>query len=79
MIGKKGIEETFERKFSDKFNIHRTRVNFLNDGMDNFDDMAQKGIYIIDRVVQEEMEGGVDLQKNIWYIPNVELDINPGD
>jgi hypothetical protein len=79
MIGKKGVEETFGRKFSDKFNIHRTRVNFLNDGIDNFNNMAQKGIYIIDRVVQEEMGGGVDLQKNIWYIPNVELDINPGD
>ncbi len=79
MIGKKGVEETFGRKFSDKFNIHRTRVNFLNDGMDNFNSMAQKGIYIIDRVVQEEMGGGVDLQKDIWYIPNVELDINPGD
>ena len=79
MIGKKGVEESFGRKFSDRFNIHRTRVNFLNDGMDNFNNMAEKGIYIIDRVVQEEMGGGVDLQKNIWYIPNVELTIDPGN
>jgi hypothetical protein len=79
MIGKKGIEETFERKFSEKFNIHRTRVNFLNDGMDNFNNMAQKGIYIIDRVVQEEMGGGVDLKKDVWYIPSVELRIYPGE
>ena len=79
MIGKEGIQETFGRKFSDKFNIHRTRVNLLNDGLDNFTNMSQKGIYIIDRVVQEEMGGGVDLEKDIWYIPKVELVINSGD
>ena len=79
MIGKKGIQETFGREFSDKFNIHRTRVNFLNDGLDNFTNMSQKGVYIIDRVVQEEMGGGVDLEKDIWYIPNAELNIYHGD
>jgi len=31
--------------------------------------MAQKGIFIIDRVVQEQMQGGVDLENNVWYIP----------
>jgi len=31
--------------------------------------MARKGVYIVDRVVQEQMGGGVDLQKNVWYIP----------
>jgi len=31
--------------------------------------MAEKGIYIIDRVVQEQMHGGVDLKKDVWYIP----------
>ena len=41
--------------------------------------MSQKGIYIIDRVVQDEMGGGVDLEKDIWYIPIVELAIDPGD
>ncbi len=69
MLGKEGVEEAFGRKFSDKFNIHRTRVNFPNDGLDTFDEMAKKGIYIIDRVVQEEMAGGVDLEKDVWYIP----------
>ncbi len=73
MLGKEGVEEAFGRTFSDKFNIHRTRVNFPNEGLDTFDAMAEKGIYIIDRVVQEEMAGGVDLEKDVWYIPhNVE-------
>ncbi|MDX2432122.1 MAG: ADP-ribosylglycohydrolase family protein [Bacteroides sp.] len=69
MIGQDGIEKAFGRKFSDQFNIHRTRVNFPNNGIDNFDQMAETGIYIIDRVVQEEMKGGIDLEKDIWYIP----------
>jgi hypothetical protein len=69
MLGKEGVEEAFGRTFSDKFNIHRTRVNFPNDGLDTFDAMAEKGVYIIDRVVQEEMGGGVDLEKDVWYIP----------
>lgn len=79
MIGKDGIEEAFGRKFSDRFNIHRTRINFPNDGLDDFSSMAQNGINIIDRVVQEEMGGGVDLKKDVWYIPNVELIIFPGE
>lgn len=78
MYGKKGVEDTFGRKFSEKFNIHRTRVNFPNDGMDNFNDMAEKGIYIIDRVVQEEMGGGVDLAEDVWYIPTTDLNITLG-
>ena len=78
MYGKDGIESAFGRKFADKYNIHRTRQNFPNNGIDSFSKMAQKGIFIIDRVVQEEMNGGVDLKENVWYIPNVGLNINPG-
>jgi hypothetical protein len=37
--------------------------------------MAEKGVFIVDRVVQELMNGGVDLQKNIWYIPVSEHDL----
>ena len=69
MIGKEGIENDFNRTFSNKYNIHRTRRNFPNDGMDTFENMAKNGIYIIDRVVQEELGGGIDLQNDIWYIP----------
>ena len=69
MLGKEGVEKTFGRKFSNKFHIHRTRVNFPNEGIDTFEAMAQKGLWIIDRVVQEELKGGVDLSSNSWYIP----------
>lgn len=69
MIGKAGVEKAFGRTFADQFNIHRTRIGFPQNGLDNFQAMAQKGIFIIDRAVQEEMHGGVDLIKGIWYIP----------
>lgn len=78
MIGKEGIENAFQTKFSDKFNIHRTRINFPNNGLYTFNQMAEIGIGIVDRVVEEEMGGGVDLQKDVWYIPMVELNIKEG-
>lgn len=31
--------------------------------------MAEKGVFIIDKVVQEQMKGGIDLKKEIWFIP----------
>ena len=78
MIGKKGVEAAFERTFADKFNIHRTRQGFPNDGIDNFDNMSRVGIYIVDRVVQEQMGGGIDLKKDCYYIPNINFSILPG-
>jgi hypothetical protein len=69
MLGKEGVENAFGRKFSNRFHIHRTRVGFPNEGIDTFEAMAQKGIWIVDRVVQEELNGRIDLQKNHWYIP----------
>ena len=69
MIGKDGIEESFNRKFSNRFNIHRTRQNFPNDGIDTFENMAHKGLIVTDRVVTEEMGGIIDLKENIWIIP----------
>lgn len=77
MIGKNGIEKEFGRSFSDQFNIHRTRQNF-NQGIDTFSNMAEKGIFIIDRVVQEELDGGVDLERDVWHIPSIPLAIQPG-
>ncbi|MDX1941382.1 MAG: ADP-ribosylglycohydrolase family protein [Saprospiraceae bacterium] len=79
MIGKEGVESAFNRKFADKFNIHRTRQNFPNNGLDSFSQMAERAIFIIDRVVQEEMRGGIDLEKNIWYIPDIGLNIKSGE
>lgn len=69
MIGKEGIEEAFGNDLSNQFNIHRTRQNFPNGGQDNFEAMAQKGIEIVDRVVEEELHGKIDLENDLWVIP----------
>ncbi len=68
MIGHHGVEKAFNREFSEEYNIHRTRQNFLN-GIDNFSNMANIGVFITDRVIQEELGGGIDLENNLWYIP----------
>lgn len=68
MIGKQGIEKAFDRKFAYQFNIHRTRQNFPNDGIDTFENMAKSGLKVIDNVVIELMNGSID--NNIWIIPN---------
>lgn len=69
MLGKEGVEKAFNKKFAEKFNIHRTRQNFSETGIDSFPNMAKIGVFIVDRVVQEQMGGGVDLEKDMWYIP----------
>ena len=69
MIGKEGVEKAFNRKFSNQFNIHRTRIGFPNNGIDSFENMAEKGVFVIDKVVQEQMSGGIDLKNEIWFIP----------
>ena len=68
IIGHHGVEKAFNREFSEEYNIHRTRQNFLN-GIDNFSNMANIGVFITDRVIQEELGGGIDLENNLWYIP----------
>jgi len=74
MLGKEGVEKAFGRQFASQYNIHRTRQKFPNGGIDNFDNISQTGIYIIDRVVQEQMMGGIDLETGQWYIPDVYLE-----
>ncbi len=69
MLGKEGVEKAFGRKFSDQFNIHRTRINFPNGGIDTFENMAKTGLQITERVVLEEMGGKLDESKNSWIIP----------
>jgi len=69
MLGKEGVEEAFGRQMAGKFNIHRTRIGFSGDGIDTFEEMAKRGVFIVDRVVQEEMGGGVDLENDVWHIP----------
>ena len=70
MLGKKGIEKVFNRKFSNKFNIHRTRQNFENNGMDNFENMAKTGMKIIDRVMKFEVKAIFDEETDAWRIPS---------
>ena len=69
MLGKEGVEKAFDKQFSNKFNIHRTRQNFPNDGIDTFEEMAEKGVRITEKVIQEQMGGSIDLGKNVWTIP----------
>ena len=70
MMGKKEVEKTFGRPLSSKFNIHRTRKGFPNNGIDTFENMANMGISIVDRVVIEKMGGHIDTEKDRWIIPN---------
>ena len=78
MIGKEGIEKSFGRKFGENYNIHRTRIGFPNKGLDTFSNMAKMGVYVVDRVVQEQIGGGIDLEKDLWYIPNAGINIIAG-
>jgi len=75
MHGIDGIEKSFGRKFANKFNIHRTRGNFPNDGVDTFSSMAERGLEIVDRTVTQELNGKIDLDENVWLIPKIELDV----
>lgn len=78
MIGKDGVEKAFGKQFSPRYNIHRTRNGFDNNGIDTFDHMAEVGVYIVDRVVQDYMGGGIDLEKDIWYVPDEPFEITVG-
>ena len=69
MIGKDGIESTFNRKFSNRFNIHRTRQNFSENGITTFEEMSKKGLEITNKIILEELGGKVDEDKNSWIIP----------
>lgn len=78
MIGKSGVEEAFERTFANKYDIHRTRRNFPNNGIDTFENMAEIGARVVDRVIEEAMNGRVDRENNRWYIPENNTIIEPG-
>ena len=83
MLGKNNVEWAFEKDdLSETYWISRTRRNFPDRTPemaceDTFSLMAERGIYIIDRVVIEELEGGVDLDKDVWYIPDHGGDFPP--
>ena len=66
ILGKNGVEEAFDRTFSNRYNIHRTRRNFPNGGIDTFGQMAARGVSIVDRVVQEL---GGRIVGDTWHLP----------
>ena len=63
------VEKEFNMQLSNKFNIHRTRKNFPNDGIDTFENMAKNGIKIVDKIVLEELNGKIDSENKLWLIP----------
>ena len=69
MLGRSGVEAKFGRRFASRFNIHRTRGNFANNGVDDFKNMAARGVQIVDRVVVEALNGRIDRERNWWLIP----------
>ena len=69
IIGREMVEKEFNMQLSNKFNIHRTRKNFPNDGIDTFENMAKNGIKIVDRIVLEELNGKIDSENKLWLIP----------
>ena len=81
MLGRKGVEKAFpDKDLSGLYHIARTRVNFPDrtpnqPGDDSFELMATRGIHVIDRVVIEEIGGGVDLARGVWCIPGADVEI----
>ena len=68
MVGRQGVEDAFGRTFPSKFNIHRTRGKFPNEGIDTFESMAATGVTIVDRVVEQYLGGRVDHDRDVWVI-----------
>ena len=67
--GKDKIEKIFNKSMSSTYNIHRTRQNFKNNGIDDFRNMSMKGTDIVDNVVKKT-GGIVDQKNNKWLIKN---------
>ncbi|MBK1879268.1 ADP-ribosylglycohydrolase family protein [Pelagicoccus mobilis] len=74
MLGEDGVAEAFGvSDFSDTYWIHRTRRGFPDrtpdlEGEDRFPLMAQRGVEIVDRVVETMMGGDVDPDGDVWRI-----------
>ena len=70
MLGKKEIEKIMGKQLSNKYDIHRTRKGFSNSGIDSFDNMASKGLAIINKVVLRKMGGFIDKKNERWILPS---------
>ncbi len=69
MLGKIGVEQAFGRRFSSKFNIHRTRKGFANQGIDNFEQMAVKATAIVVQVLTQQLAVQQPAAAKCWQIP----------
>lgn len=69
VLGKSGVEQAFGRRFSSKFNIHRTRKGFANNGIDTFANMAQKATAVVDQVLQQQLAISQPAKALCWQIP----------
>jgi hypothetical protein len=68
IIRKEGVEMEFERSFFEQYFIYRTRQNF-NIDVDNFENMANDGILIINRMLIKELNSRLDNENDLWYLP----------
>ena len=69
MIGKEGIENIFGKNLSNKFNIHRTRQNFSNNGIFTFEEMAENSCSIVEQVIIKSLNGKLNPLNNTWVVP----------
>lgn len=65
----RGKEGAFEQKFSNRFNIRRTRQDFATNEIDTFENTAQIVIMVTYRVIEEEIDVSIDPEKNTCIIP----------
>ena len=66
MLGKVELEKIFGRQLSSEYYIHRTRKGFGNNGFDNFSAMAKKSVSIVDKIVEQKLNGSVDIIRDAW-------------
>ena len=69
MLGKQGVEKAFGQTFSNRFNIHRTRGGFPDEGLDTFEQMSETGLRVVDSVVVQHLKGATDAKMSSWIIP----------
>ena len=68
MLGKVELEKIFGRQLSSEYYIHRTRKGFGNNGFDNFSAMAKKSVSIVDKIVEQKLNGLLILLEMHGYL-----------
>jgi len=77
MLGANGVEQQFGGKLSRRFDIHRTRKGFANQGLTDFASMAAQGVAVTDKVVAQLLQGRRSADGRCWLIPAVPPQIRP--